>query len=158
MLAAPAATLAADRKVPRPTHCKAVNITMGRAVEVVRAYRAYKGADGLSHVETIAIPGKTGVYYEGKVTVTQFDLGDPTRASIVYGAPNMTIPVHPAPYKETFIILSGSSLIRTSDGKTYPLGPGSMFVAEDLDTPGRGGSSGPCGYVALSLSYKDAAR
>lgn len=167
-IAAPAAlaTLAAALAVPlagasaksavAPDRCASGDVPLGRAVEVVEAWRAFKGADGLSHVEAIKIPGKTGTYYGGKVTVTQFDLGTPSHASIVYGQPNMEIPVHPAPYRETFILLSGSSRIILSNGEIYPLKPGSMFVAEDLGTPGRGGKSGPCGYVALSLAYKDA--
>ncbi|QGN55869.1 hypothetical protein [Novosphingobium sp. Gsoil 351] len=99
-------------------------------------------------------PRQKGIYYGGKVTVTVFDLGDPSGASFVYGAPNMEIPLHPVPYKETFIILSGSSVVHAANGQVVKLGPGSMLMSEDLGTPGRSGSSGPCGYVALSLAYK----
>lgn len=125
---------------------------------MVEAYRAYKGADGLSHIERIKIPGKKGVFYGGKVRVTIFDLGDPTGASFVYGEPNMTIPVHPVPYRETFIILSGSSVAKDGLGNSYPLKPGSMLIADDPGTPGRSGTSGPCGYVALSLAFKEPAK
>lgn len=136
--------------------CQKDGIDIARAVEVVEAYRAYKGADGLSHIEKIEIKGKKGVYYGGKVRITQFDLGDPTGASLVYGEPNMDIPIHPIPYRETFIILSGSSIAKDGKGNAYPLKPGSMLIADDPGTPGRSGSSGPCGYVALSLAYKAA--
>ncbi len=146
-------TLAAPAKTAR---CQKDGIDIARAVEVVEAYRAYKGADGLSHIEKIQIPGKKGAFYGGKVRITQFDLGDPTGASFVYGEPNMEIPIHPVPYRETFIILSGSSVVKDSNGKAYPLKPGTMLIADDLGTPGRSGSSGPCGYVALSLAYKGA--
>ena len=138
--------------------CQANGIDVARGVDVVEAYRAYKGDDGLSHIERIKIPGKKGVYYGGKVRVTIFDMGDPTGASFVYGEPNMTIPVHPVPYRETFIILSGSSVVKDGVGKPYPLSPGSMLIADDLGTPGRSGTSGPCGYVALSLAFKDPAK
>ena len=141
------------KKAPR---CGGGKVDIARGVDVVKAWRAYKGADGLSHIEKVSIPGKKGVYYEGKVKVTIFDLGNPSSASFVYGEPNMEIPLHPVPYRETFIILSGSSETRTSGGQVVKLGPGSMFTSEDLGTPGRTGRSGPCGYVALALAYKPA--
>jgi hypothetical protein len=149
MLGAPSS--AAAKRAPR---CTGGSVDIARGVEVVEAWRAFKGADGLSHIEKTAIPGKKGVYYGGKVTVTVFDLGDPTGASFVYGEPNMEIPIHPVPYRETFIILSGSSVVHAANGQVVRLGPGSMLMSEDLGTPGRSGSSGPCGYVALSLAYK----
>ena len=138
--------------------CQAGGIDIARGVDVIEAYRAYKGADGLSHIERIKIPGTKGVFYDGKVRVTLFDLGDPTGASFVYGEPNMTIPVHPVPYRETFIILSGASEVKDGLGKSYPLRAGSMLIADDLATPGRSGTSGPCGYVALSLAFKGSAK
>lgn len=134
--------------------CAGGLVDIARGVEVVEAWRGFKGADGQSHLERVQVPGTKGVYYGGKVRVTIFDLGDPTGASFVYGEPNMEIPVHPVPYKETFIILSGSSEVHMPDGQIVPLSAGSMLMSEDLGTPGRGGRSGPCGYVALSLSYK----
>lgn len=134
--------------------CKGGLVNIARGVEVVEAWRGYKGADGQSHLERVKIPGKHSVHYDGKVRVTVFDLGDPSGAAFVYGEPNMEIPVHPVPYKETFIILSGSSEVQMPDGQVVHLSPGSMLMSEDLDTPGRGGRSGPCGYVALSLAYK----
>lgn len=152
------ATFGASPTLAKAMRCQANGIDIARAVDVVEAYRAYKGDDGLSHIEKIGITGRKGVYYEGKVKVTIFDLGDPTGASFVYGEPNMTIPVHPVPYRETFIILSGSSVVRDGTGKAYQLRPGSMLIADDLGTPGRSGSSGPCGYVALSLAFKSPAK
>ena len=152
------AAMIASPSYAKTNRCQADGIDIARGVEVVEAYRAFKGSDGLSHIEKVQVPGKKGVFYGGTVHVTIFDLGDPTGASFVYGEPNMTIPVHPVPYRETFIILSGSSVVKLADGSSYPLRPGSMFMAEDTGTPGRGGTSGPCGYVALSLAYKDAPR
>ncbi len=136
------------------TVCSGGKVDIARGVDVVEAWRGYKGADGQSHLERATIPGTKGVYYGGKVRVTIFDLGDPTGASFVYGEPNMEIPIHPVPYKETFIILSGSSDVYTPGGQVVHLSPGSMVMSEDLGTPGRWGRSGPCGYVALSLAYK----
>ena len=134
--------------------CSGGRIDIARGVDVVEAWRGFKGSDGQSHLERVKIPGTKGVYYGGKVHVTIFDLGDPSGASFVYGEPNMEIPIHPVPYKETFIILSGSSDVFTPDGQIVHLEAGSMVLSEDLGTPGRWGRSGPCGYVALSLAYK----
>lgn len=142
---------AAAKRAPR---CTGGSVDIARGVKVVEAWRAFKGADGLSHIEKTTIPGTKGVYYGGKVTVTVFDLGNPSGASFVYGEPNMEIPIHPVPYRESFIILSGSSVVHAANGQVVKLGPGSMLISEDLGTPGRSGSSGPCGYVALSLAYK----
>lgn len=144
----------APAQAKRAPRCTGGSVDIARGVEIVEAWRAFKGADGLSHIEKTSIPGKTGTYYGGKVTVTVFDLGNPSGASFVYGSPNMEIPIHPVPYKETFIILSGSSVVHAANGQVVKLGPGSMLMAEDLGTPGRSGSSGPCGYVALSLAFK----
>ena len=134
--------------------CGPGSVDLARAVDVVEAVRLFKGADGQSQVETIKMPGKKGVYYGGKVRLTQFDLGNPTGVSLVYGEPGMDIPTHPAPYREVFIVLSGSSEIVLADGRVYPLGPGSLVIAEDLGTPGRSGRAGPCGYVAIDLQFK----
>lgn len=156
MFALSACSTSSDSKVastPAP-NCTGGGVDIARGVDIVEAWRGYKGTDGLSHFERVQIPGTKGAYYGGKVHVTNFDLGDPSGASFVYGEPNMEIPVHPVPYKETFIILSGSSEVNLPDGQVIRLSPGSMVMSEDLGTPGRGGRSGPCGYVALSLAYK----
>lgn len=154
MLGSILVVLASPAAAKRAPKCPGGTVDIARGVEVVEAWRAYKGADGLSHFEKARIPGTKGVYYEGKVKVTIFDLGDPTSASFVYGEPNMEIPLHPVPYRETFIILSGSSETRNTAGEVVKLGPGTMFTSDDLGTPGRSGKSGPCGYVALALAYK----
>ncbi len=137
-------------------NCASAKLDLARGVTVVKALRAFKGADGASHIEPAEIPGTEGAYYGGSVKLTQFPLGDPSQVTLVYGHPNIDIPVHPAPYREIFILLSGSSEIRLADGKIYPLGPGSMLIAEDMGSTGRGGKAGPCGYVAIDLQFKEA--
>lgn len=139
---------------PRGTNCPTEEITLGQAVEILKVQRTYKGADGESHIEQIDIPGTTKSFYGGKTTLTQFDLGDPTRVMLVYGHPNIEIPKHPSPYREIFILLSGSSIMEMPDGTIVERGPGSMVVVEDQGTPGRSGRAGPCGYVALDLQFK----
>ena len=134
--------------------CLSLPASWGRDVEIVEALRAYTGADGESHIEKIALPGKQGSYYGGSVKLTQFDFGDPSRVVLVYGHPNMNIAAHPAPYREIFIVLSGSSEIHLANGEVHALSPGSMVITEDLGSKGRSGRSGPCGYVALDIQFK----
>ena len=136
--------------------CKTLDAKFARTGKVLKIYRAFKGADGQSKIEIIDVKGQDGAYYGGKVTLTQYGFGDPTNVVIVYGHANMEIPVHPSPYREIFLIVSGSSTVMMPDGKKYELTPGSMFLSEDQDTPGRGGKSGPCGYVAIDFQYKTA--
>lgn len=142
----------------RPAHpaprCETLGADFARSGEILKMLRAYKGPDGNSKIEEIHVDGKIGSYYGGKVTLTQFGLGDPSFVSITYGHPNIDIPVHPSPYREIFLILSGSSTVRLADGTTYHLTPGTMLLSEDQDTPGRGGTAGPCGYVAVDLQFK----
>lgn len=123
-------------------------------VEVIKAMRSYTGSDGHTHVEEIDVKGKTGSYFNNKTVLTQFDLGQPERAVIVYGHPNMEIPQHPAPYPEKFLIIAGSSTMTLPGGETYHLTPGTLFIAEDTTGTGRSGSAGPCGYVAVDFQYK----
>jgi quercetin dioxygenase-like cupin family protein len=139
--------------------CPTLGADFARSGKVLKLYRAYTGADGKSKIETIDLPGTDGVYYGGKVSLTQFGLGDPANAVIVYGHPGMDIPPHRSPYREVFLILSGSSTIELADGTVYDMKPGSMLLGEDQDSrSGRGGKSGPCGYVAVDFQFKGAAK
>ncbi len=151
-----AATTTAAQKPPRGKNCPKSEITLGQAVEMLNVHRTYKGPDGESHIEMTSLPGTTKSFYDGKTTLTQFDLGDPTRVMLVYGHPDIEIPKHPSPYREIFIILSGSSIMEMPDGAVIERKPGSMVIVEDQGTPGRSGRAGPCGYVALDLQFKDA--
>lgn len=135
--------------------CQRLGVDFARTGKIMKLYRAYTGADGESKIETIDLKGEGGVYYGGKVSLTQFPLGDPSNAVIVYGHPDMAIPPHPSPYREIFLIVSGSSTVTLKDGTKYHLTPGSMLLSEDqASKSGRGGQSGPCGYVAIDFQYK----
>ena len=152
-VAAQARPVAHHHGKPGPV-CESGTVKIDHELTVAEAWHAFKVSDGKSHFERVAIPGTKGVYYGGKVHVTTFDLGHPSGASVVYGEPNMEIPLHPVPYRETFIILSGTSETVTPEGELLHLGPGTMFTSDDVGPPGRRGRSGPCGYVALSLAFK----
>jgi len=135
--------------------CETLDADFARTGRIVKMYRAYVGSDGESRIETIDLPGQGGVYYGGKVSLTQFGLGDPSNVVIVYGHPHMDIPLHRSPYREVFLILSGSSTVELPDGTHFDMKPGSLMLSEDqASKTGRGGKSGPCGYVAVDLQYK----
>ena len=135
--------------------CRARSFELGGGdPDIVEAWHALRGPDGVSRVERVALPGKRGSYFGGSVKLTQFALGQPDRVVLVNGSPNMTIPPHAAPYREIFIILAGSSQMIMPDGGTIELKPGSLFIADDVGvTKARGGRSGPCGYIALDLQF-----
>jgi hypothetical protein len=134
--------------------CPKSDISLATTGEIVEAIRAYKGPDGTSKIETIQLDGKTHAYYGGKAILTQFDLGDPSKVMLVYGHPGIEIPPHASPYREIFIILAGSSVMELADGTRRDLKPGTMFFSDDAgSTSVRGGSAGPCGYVALDLQF-----
>lgn len=154
ILSAPAAADAKARPAARAAACAALPTSFGRTGEILKMYRAFKGADGNSAIETIDLKGETKSFFNGTVTLTQFGLGDPTKAVIVHGSANAKIAPHPSPYREIFLILSGSSTIELANGTVYTLTPGSMLLSEDQDTPGRGGTAGPCGYVAVDFQFK----
>lgn len=139
-----------------PATCPTLDASFARGGEILKMLRAYTGADGQSKIETIDLKGKRATYYGGKVSLTQFGFGDPSNVVIVHGQPNMEIPAHPSPYREIFLIVSGSSTVVLPDGTEHHLTPGSLFLSEDQDSAGRGGRSGPCGYVAIDFQYKAA--
>ena len=136
--------------------CASGGLSLKPGIEVIEAIRSFTGADGNTQLEKVEIKGTTKSFYNNKTTLTQFDLGDPTKAVIVYGHPNMEIPQHPAPYPEKFLIIAGSSTIELPNGTKYEIKPGTLFISEDTTGTGRSGRSGPCGYVAIDFQYKDA--
>lgn len=124
-------------------------------IEIIEAVRAYTGADGQSHVEKVELKGETKRFFNNTTVLTQFNLGDPSAVVIVYGHPNAYIPKHPAPYREMFLIIEGSSVLELADGTKHHFKPGSLFIAEDTTGEGRSGRAGPCGYVAIDIQFKE---
>ena len=148
-----ASCAASNHALAKPS-CPSGGLNLKPGVEVIKAMRAYTGADGNSHVETVEIKGVTGRFFNNKTVLTQFDLGNPEKVVIVYGHPNMEIPKHPAPYPEKFLLIAGSATLELHDGTKHHLKPGTLFIAEDTTGTGRSGRAGPCGYVAIDLQYK----
>jgi hypothetical protein len=134
--------------------CAALPLDFGRETAKLRLLRASRAADGSTRVDEEFIEGQLGAFYEGKVRLTQFGLGQPSKVVLVYGYPGIEIPPHAAPYREMFIILTGMSEMVLADGRRLELTPGTIFLSEDIGGPPRGGRAGPCGYVAIDLQFK----
>jgi hypothetical protein len=135
--------------------CERLDVDFARS-GIIKVHRAYTGADGRSKIEVTDMKGDIASFYGGSITLTQYGLGDPTKVVVVYGHPNLKIAPHPSPYREIFLIVSGSSVVELPDGTEHELKPGALFLSEDQKSTGRGGRSGPCGYVAIDLQFKDA--
>ena len=119
--------------------CSSAPFDIGGDVDVLRAWRVFAGSDRASHAEAVTLPGKRGNYYGGAVRLTQFDLGRPP---------------HAAPYREIFVIVAGSSRIHRPDGQVIDLRPGTIMIADDIGVAKpRGGTGGPCGYIAIDLQF-----
>jgi hypothetical protein len=150
--AAANAAAATDPMHAAAVPCRTPALSFSYEAPVLDMVRIYTGADGLSHAEPMPLAGQTSTYL-GAV-LHQFALGDPSNVVIVSGPPDFHIPQHPAPYREFFLILAGSSVIELSDGTEQPLTPGSMVFFEDVTGPGHAGRFGACGYVAVDMQFK----
>ena len=116
-------------------------------------YRFFTGPDGDSAVEPLRIEAKQVPLLKTGAILGLFQLpSDPTRGvQIVVGPPNLELPLHPAPYKEMFIMISGGVTVKTQKFSAE-MKPGSVLLFEDVDARvGHGGMIGPCGYVSVSI-------
>ena len=120
---------------------------------VIRKLRVYTDpTTGDSAIEdAVMTPKATPLLKTGTILV-EYDFGPSSKTQIVAGPANLAIPLHPAPYRESFLILHGSVVMRLGDGTMRTLVPGDMSTYEDMDAKrGHGGTTGPCGYVALNI-------
>ena len=124
------------------------------ATEYLDGYRVFTGPDGDSEVEPLRIEARRIPLWDTGKLLGIVDLPSaPTRAvQIVFGPPDLDLPLHPAPYKEMFVMLSGSCTLRTAKFEAELL-PGSVLLFEDVDaTVGHGGRTGPNGYISVSIA------
>jgi mannose-6-phosphate isomerase-like protein (cupin superfamily) len=117
-------------------------------------YRVFTGPDGDSQVAKLRIDGKiVPMLKTGKQLGLIPLLTAPKRpVELVMGAPDVELALHPTPYKEMFVMISGSVTLKTRNFSAE-LGPGSVLLFEDMDAKaGHGGHTGPCGYVSISIA------
>jgi quercetin dioxygenase-like cupin family protein len=134
--------------------CSKATVDLARAGDSIEVLHVTTGPDNKSHAARIRMPAVFTSYLG--LQLAHFDFGDPANVVIVRGPPDLDIPLHPAPYREIFIVLSGGSTALLSDGTRHELGPGAVVLFEDVTGPGHGATIGPCGYVALDLQFKPA--
>ena len=121
-----------------------------RVVRRIRVHTDAKTGDSAMEETTLA-PKSTPLLKTGTI-LTEYDFGAATKVQIVVGPPNLDIPLHPAPYRESFLMLRGSVRMKLGNGDERELLPGDMTVFEDTTASrGHGGRTGPCGYVALDI-------
>lgn len=116
-------------------------------------YRIYTDPKtGDSALEESRRPAKsTKLLSTGKL-LSEYNFGAASKVQIVVGPPDLPLPMHPAPYKESFLVLEGDVVLELADGTKRHLRPGDMATFEDTDARrGHGGLTGACGYVALNI-------
>jgi mannose-6-phosphate isomerase-like protein (cupin superfamily) len=123
------------------------------SLKVLRNYRVYTDpATGDSKVEQVPIPIKeTPLLKTGKI-LKLFDFGPAKRVEIVIAPADLLLPMHPAPYRERFLVLAGSVEMDVADGTKIAMVPGDMVSMDDVASKsGHGGRIGPCGYIDLDM-------
>ncbi len=127
------------------------------SLKVLRNYRVYTDpATGDSKVEQVPIPIKeTPLLKTGKI-LKLFDFGPAKRVEIVIAPADLDLPMHPAPYRERFLMLAGSVEMDVADGTKIAMVPGDMVTMDDVASKtGHGGRIGPCGYIDLDMTPAD---
>ena len=124
------------------------------ALRTLKGYRVFTGPDGDSAVEPYQIDARViPLLKTGKpLAVLDLPKSGPRQPQIFIGPGNVELPMHPAPYRELFVLLSGSLTFKTAKFSAK-MAPGSVLLFEDVDAKvGHGGTIGPCGYVSLSVA------
>ncbi len=121
-------------------------------VEVFKAVRVYTAANGESAFEDVTFKGASKAYFKPGELFAHVNFGPATKVQLVAGPPNVKLASHPSPYKEIFMTLQGESAVILPSGAKLALTPGVMVIMDDMSSKtGHGGSTGPCGYVALNI-------
>lgn len=119
----------------------------------VRHLRVYTDpTTGDSAMEEAPLPPKrTPLLKTGKI-LYEYNFGKASKVQVVVAPADLLLPLHPAPYRESFLMLEGSVTMELANGTRRELLPGDMTTFEDMDArTGHGGRIGRCGYVALNI-------
>lgn len=133
--------------------CRGFTARDWAAAPVLRRLRVYTDPrTGDSAIEETPMPPKATPLMKTGTILYEYNFGPGSKTQIVVGPSNLVLPLHPAPYREGFLILAGSVSMELGDGTRRELVPGDMTVFEDTDArKGHGGRTGPCGYVSLNI-------
>jgi Cupin domain len=91
--------------------------------------RLYTGPDGQSHIDQVPI-GLHGAPVEESAPLKMSD------AYVVRSAPGMFEPWHNADRKRYIVVISGEAEVTTTSGEKARIGPGQVYLAEDLTGKG----------------------
>jgi hypothetical protein len=150
-LAAAAATFSVASSVLASEACPPA-VPFPNGVEVFKAVRVYTAANGESAFEDVTYKGSSKAYFKPGELFAHVNFGAASKVQLVAGPPNVTLAPHPSPYKEVFMTLQGESAVILPSGAKLALTPGVMVIMDDMGSKtGHGGSTGPCGYVALNI-------
>ena len=123
------------------------------ALDHLDGYRFFTGADGDTEVAPYHLDAKkVPMLKTGKqLAILNLPTSPKRGVEIVVGPPDVAIGMHPAPYKEMFIMLGGSTSVMTKRFHA-DMKPGSVLLFEDVGAKtGHGGHTGPCGYISVSI-------
>jgi mannose-6-phosphate isomerase-like protein (cupin superfamily) len=143
----------ADSAIPADASCPGWTARDYAAAPVMRILRLYTDPrTGDTAVEETRMEAKRTPLLKTGQILNEYNFGPGSKVQIVVGPPNLALPLHPAPYKESFLIIEGSVSMKLGNGQGIELRPGDMTVMEDVDARiGHGGLTGPCGYVSLNI-------
>ena len=123
------------------------------ALDHLDGYRFFLGPDGDTAVAPLRIDAdRVPMLKTGKqLNILHLPTSPKRGVEIVVGPPDVTIGMHPAPYKEMFIMLGGSTDVSTRNFHAT-MHPGSVLLFDDVGAKtGHGGHTGPCGYISVSI-------
>jgi hypothetical protein len=110
------------------------NIVTAQQREPVMATRLFTGADGLSHIEQIAV--KFSPVTGAPASVEQSEPVKVTSAYVVRLAPGFFESWHNADHRRYVVPISGKAEIDASGGEKISAEPGRLYLAEDLTGKG----------------------
>jgi len=121
-------------------------------IEVFKAVRVYTAANGESAFEDVTYMGSSKAYFKPGELFSHVNFGSASKVQLISGPANVKLAPHPSPYTEIFMTLQGQSAVILPSGARLDLTPGVMVIMDDMGSKtGHGGSTGPCGYVALNI-------
>lgn len=127
-------------------------------IEVIKAIRVYKAANGESALETVEFKGASKAYFQPGQLFGHNLLANAGKVQIISGPPNVVLPYHAPPGKELFLTIQGSSTIMLPNGTEQAVLPGTIVIFQDGGSKtGHAGRTGPCGYVAINVFFPDSA-
>ena len=133
-------------------------VPFSNGIEIVKAIRVYTAANGESAFEDVTFKGEGKAYFKPGEIFTHTELGGAKKVQLISGPANVILKPHPTPYKEMFLTIQGSSAIVLPNGEKRDLTPGALVIFDDATSKtGHGGTTGPCGYVAINVVPADEA-